>query len=129
MATFNGLDIFGPHVRMLPAPNDKARQINKYPATDGLQAIDMGGMGATTQVEGWLCSDSPYDVGYLEEQFWFWQADGGAYQLFDTMGDTYENVILQTYRPASPILPVIDFTTGIAGFGRMYIAIFLHLFA
>jgi hypothetical protein len=122
MATFNGVDIFGLHVRMTPRPLQKARQDNHYPGTTGIHRVDLGGVGGVVAVTGFLLAPTAYALGAVEAPFFQFQQDGGAYVLVDTIGRIWPNAILESYDPAEEVVVGID-ETG-TGWGRFYHALF-----
>jgi hypothetical protein len=95
MATFNGVDYFGPvcTVKAIPAP--RRLQINRYPGVNGLQAKDMGADGGEFVVEGWLIAPTPLDVGSLESDLFVAQQTGVLAYFVDNYGNQWPNCLLR----------------------------------
>ena|SRR5579859_4727816 len=126
MALFGGVDIFGPHIQIIPVQTPRMRQVNHYPGTEGLEVIDMGSMGGRSYATGVLIAPTGLALAAAESVFRAYEFNGGAFALVDTTGTVWFNVILEAFRPEGVIMPGADAFVG-NGYGRMYSAVFLHL--
>lgn len=126
MATFAGVDIFGPQVRMRVSPLPKAVQENHYPGATGVESLDLGGVGGIVHCEGWLVAPDAISVGALEQIFIDFQQDGGAYVLVDTQLRIWTNVILKSFDPGDLAPQAWDGFNGAftAAVARYYTATF-----
>lgn len=109
-------------VKMQTFAREVARQINSYPGVNGLEVLNMGSRGGTTNAEGVLYGNTLDEISTLMNQFINYQRDGGAYTLVDSKGTSWSTVILQSFKPASPVMP----SWG-GGYAQQYTAEFLHV--
>jgi hypothetical protein len=126
MASFNGVDL-GLVFRMNTAANPKSRQVNTYAGANGLEIIDQGSRGGSTDAEGAIINQTPYGLAAVDQQFRALQLDGSPFALVDTLGTTWPGVILVQYKPEGRVYRVIG-PFGLLYFGRKYRAEFLHVF-
>ena len=120
MATFNGEDL-GFIFAMNTAPATKSRQINTYPGANGLEVIDLGTRGGQTVLDGALFAANAASLAALEQSFRTLQEDGGPYNLVDTLGTAWSNVILVAFAPQGRVFSVVG-----GALARKYHAEFLH---
>jgi hypothetical protein len=120
-ATFDNVSL-GPLCTTRTYGNPHARQVNEYPGVNGLEVLNLGSRGGTTEAEGLLYGDTLLDLAAAFGTFIGYVRDGGAYTLEDSFGVSWDSVILVDFRPDG--LAKL-FTDG--GFCRAYKAVFLHI--
>jgi hypothetical protein len=121
MASFGGTNIFGTAVSMTTADNPRALQLNGFFGLSGLELLDGGLRGRSTQVTGLLYGDSQAALATAESLFRSFD-DGIARPLVDTLGITWPYVCLASFQPQGRIRQ----SPGGVLF-RTYKARFLHL--
>jgi hypothetical protein len=118
--TFAGVWL-GPICTTRTYANPVARQVNEYPGINGLEVLTMGSRGGTTEADGLLFGTSLDDLASRFCTFIDLQRDGGAYTLFDSLGTTWELVILVDFHPEGLVMQAPG------GCVRAYRALFLHV--
>lgn len=98
MPSFGATAIFGANVRMSTALNPVERQENPFPGLNGVQSLPMGQRGAVTVAHGLLVGSNPANLAFAEALFFSFY-DGLAYVLVDTLGRTWNNVVLEGFEP------------------------------
>ncbi len=121
MPSFGGLSIFGSGVRMTTTSLPRAQQANTFFGLSGVQLLDGGSRGRTTEVHGFLSGESPQSLAAGENQLRL-MGDGVSRILVDMMGTIWFNVVLERYQPKGRIC-----TTPSGGYLRAYQAQFFHL--
>lgn len=121
MPSFAGANIFGTSVTMTTCDNPRAKQLNAYFGLSGLESLDGGSRGRTTNVSGLLYGESPAALAAVESQFRALN-DGTSHTLVDTLGTVWPNVRLESFEPQGRVRRS---PTGILF--RAYSARFLHL--
>lgn len=119
--SFDGVSL-GPVCITRTYANPVARQINEYPGVNGLEVLNMGSRGGTTEAEGFLIATDLPSLGAAFATFIAYQRDGGAYTLFDSKGIEWPSVILADFRPDGMAKPALNF-----GYVQAYKALFLHI--
>ena len=121
MATYGGNNIFGSAVTMATSDNPRSKQLNTFFGLNGVESLDGGARGRTTQVTGILSWDSAAGLAALESSFRKYN-DGVARMLVDNLGNVWTNVRLDSFQPTGRIR-----ATAQGLFFRAYSARFLHL--
>ncbi len=121
MASFGGTNIFGTSVTMATSDNPRARQLNGYFGLSGLELLDGGLRGRSTQVSGLLYGSSQLALATAESFFRSFN-DGVARTLVDTLGVSWPDVCLASFQPQGRIR---QSPSGVLF--RTYKARFLHL--
>jgi hypothetical protein len=121
MPSFGGTNIFGAAVSMVTSDNPRANQLNAFFGLSGLESLDGGGRGRVTDVTGLLYGNLPASLSAAESLFRSFN-DGVSRPLVDTLGMTWPNVRLQSFRPQGRIR---QSPAGVLF--RAYQARFLHL--
>lgn len=101
--------------------NPQSRQINEYPGINGIEVLNLGSRGGTTEAEGLMWGSTFAELASLFGAFTALQLDGGAYTLVDIYGVVYQQVILVDFRPAGLVKPAAP------GYAREFKALFLHI--
>jgi hypothetical protein len=121
MPSFGGTNIFGTAVSMATSDNPRERQLNAFFGLSGLEALDGGLRGRSTQVTGLLYGGSAVALAAVESLFRSFN-DGVARPLIDTLGVTWPQVCLVSFQPQGRVRQ----SPGGVLF-RAYKARFLHL--
>lgn len=121
MASYGGTNIFGTAVSMVTADNPRQTQLNGYFGLSGLEFLDGGLRGRSTQVMGLLYGSSAVALASAESLFRSYH-DGVARILVDTLGVSWQGVCLTAFQPQGRIKQ----SPGGVLF-RSYKARFLHL--
>ena len=119
MAAFGGSNIFGVAVRMTTTKAELAKQINAFFGLDGNEYRSGGSRGYMTRASGVLVATNLSDLESARDNFYSYQ-DGVARDLADTMGKTWNNVLLQNFDPG-------QWSTDGTRWVQPYQALFLHL--
>lgn len=122
MPSFNGVNIFGRCVTMSTQVNPRRVQLNGFSGLNGIEMIDLGSEGKTTQVRGLLAGANASALGSAETLFRSY-LDGVAYSLVDLYGTTHLYVTLIQFQPSE--LMMYAATDGY--YLRDYQAVFRHL--
>jgi len=121
MASFNGVSIFGRAASFVTGDLILQRQENEFAGVDGVETLTLGSRGLMTEVSGLLTGATSADLATAESTFRSYR-DGNAYNLVDSYGTTWANVVLETFRPEGRIRQ-----DGYYGYLRPYRAVFRHL--
>ncbi len=121
MPFFGGVNIFGTAVVMITTDQPREKQINGFFGLNGLETLDGGSRGRTTEVRGLLEGSSAANLALTESAFRSY-ADGQTRVLVDNLGSTWANVCLETFAPAGRVR---QSPQGV--YFRTYRARFLHL--
>lgn len=113
--------------QMTTSPNPKARQINAYPGSDGLQVIDHGARGGSTLLLAAFGASTPGGLAATEGRMFALQQDGRPGTLVDDLDRTWSNVILVTFRTQGRVERIVSADLPRGGYGRVYVAEFLHI--
>lgn len=97
-ASLDGQPIFGTAVRMTTPINPVAMQVSPRPGLNGMPSIPLGQRGAVTMVAGLLSGVNPADYANAESLFFNFY-DGLPHVLIDTLGRTWNNVVLESFEP------------------------------
>lgn len=122
MPSFNAVNIFGRCVVMSTQVNPRRVQLNGFSGLNGMEMLDLGSEGKTTQVRGLLAGANTGALGTAETLFRSY-LDGLAYVLVDLYGTSHTYVTLTQFQPAD--LVMYSATDGY--YLREYQAIFRHL--
>lgn len=122
MPTFNGESIFGGQVRMSRSGAERAGQRNEYGGLNGKEFLDMGDRGLFTNVTGNHYFATAYELNAAQLLFDSYR-DGNVYELVDTLGNAWGNVLLDEFTMTGPIQRV----AGSGGYRQTYQAKFEHL--
>lgn len=125
-ASYDGFSL-GLIFKMETVGNPKSRQINSYPGADGLQVIDHGTRGRTTQILGALGASTPSGLAALEERMHQFQRAGRPSILINQFDVMFDGVILTMFRTQGRVQIAIGGGLPRGGYARMYIAEFLHI--
>ena len=121
MPSYGGINIFGTAVSMSTTDNPRDTQLNAFFGLNGLESLDGGMRGRSTQVTGLLYGTSPAGLASAEALFRSFN-DGIARVLVDNLGVAWSSVRLAQFQPRGRV--------GQSPFGvyfRSYQARFLHL--
>lgn len=118
--TFDGVWL-GPICTTRTYANPVARQVNEYPGVNGLEVLNLGSRGGTTEADGLLFGTDLYDLANRFATFINYQRDGGAYVLYDSFGTAWPLVILVDFHPEGLAMQAPG------GVVRAYRALFLHV--
>lgn len=121
MPSYGGINIFGTAVTMRTADNPRETQVNSFFGLSGLETLDGGLRGRSTQVSGLLYGNTPAQLAAAEALFRSFN-DGGARDLVDTLGTLWPSVRLGSFQPQGRVW---QSPGGV--FYRPYSARFLHL--
>lgn len=121
MATFNGAAIFGRAATLNTGDLILQRQENEFAGVDGVETLTLGSRGLMTEASGVLFGATSADLATAEATFRSYR-DGNAYSLVDSYGNTWANVVLETFRPEGRIRQDAYY-----GYFRPYRAVFRHL--
>ena len=121
MASFGGASIFGTAVSMATSDNPRETQLNAFFGLSGLESLDGGMRGRSTQVAGLLFGSTASLLANAEALFRSYN-DGVAHTLIDTLGVIWTSVRLASFQPQGRIRQ----SPGGVLF-RSYKAQFLHL--
>lgn len=100
---FDGKDLFGPGEHVIIPQAWQRRRIDYAAAgLDGVVSLDLGRRSRTLRQTGRLSADS---VNELQKMIAAIEArsDGGAYELFDRYGTSYNHVRLDGFQQKGPI--------------------------
>lgn len=122
MPSFGGTSIFGDNVKMATALNPVERQENPFPGLSGVQSLPMGQRGGVTIALGLLTGSTAPNYAVAEALFFSFY-DGLAYDLIDTLGRTWANVVLDSFEPQGD--RIRQSPSGV--YFREYVARFKHL--
>ena len=121
MLSYGGINIFGTAVTMRTADNPRAQQVNSFFGLSGLETLDGGLRGRSTQVNGLLYGNSPALLASAEAVFRSYH-DGIARVLVDSLGTAWPSVRLESFQPQGRVRQ----SPG-GSFFRSYHARFFHL--
>jgi hypothetical protein len=121
MPSFGGVNIFGTAVTMSTIDQPRAKQVNSFFGLSGLEALDGGARGRFTDVSGLLYGASPALLAAAETTFRSFD-DGVARLLVDSLGTSWQNACLESFRPMGRVRQ-----SPFGVYFRAYRARFLHL--
>ena len=123
MATFNGYDL-GLIEEDITEPNPAERQVNSYPAVNGLEVLEMGSRGAATKIRGTLSAPSLTELAAMKQDFGSSVLTAVKAELIDSEATVWPDVICTAFRPIGRrwLLGI----AGEAGVAQRYEAEFLH---
>ncbi len=98
MPSFGGVNIFGTAVTMSTADHPRAKQINSFFGVSGLETLDGGMRGRTTNVSGVLSGNSAAALARAEGLFRSYN-DGITRLLSDQFGVSWAGVRLESFQP------------------------------
>ena len=121
MPSFGAVNIFGTAVTMSTADFPREKQINAYFGISGLEALDGGLRGRSTNVMGLLSGPVAAGLAGAEALFRSYN-DGVARTLVDQFGTSWANVRLELFLPWGRVKQ-----SPSGYYFRPYHARFLHL--
>ena len=121
MPSYGGVNIFGASVTMSTVDSPREKQINSFFGLSGLETLDGGSRGRVTEVGGILYGSGAALLAGAESTFRSFD-DGVSRVLVDSLGASWGNVVLQSFRPMGRVRQ-----SPFGVFFRAYKARFLHL--
>jgi len=103
MPSFNNTAIFGIGVVMPTGDDERGRQVNEYPGRHGVEVVDLGSRGRTTEVSGTHVEFSVAGLIFVQGVFRSYR-DGIAYTLVDTAGRIWPGVLCERFNPTGAIM-------------------------
>jgi hypothetical protein len=98
MPSYGGAPIFGFAVTMATGDYELRRQENEFPGISGVESLTLGASGLFTEVDGTLAGSGSAGLAAAEGTFRSYK-DGVARVLVDNYGESWGNVVLDTFQP------------------------------
>jgi len=118
---YAGLSVFGIGVHMKTSIAAREIQFNAYPGVNGLESLDMGGRGRTTQVTGTLTGATINDLIAAKTQLESFN-DGTPRVFYDSAGFGWRNVLM-----GAPEFEASGYRNGGTAFFWSYGVVLVHL--
>ena len=122
MASFNGANIFDTAAVMATSSNPAQIQTNTYPMINGIETVNLGSRGRTTEVHGYLTGASRAEVASKCATWRNLMESAYVATLVTTDGTTFPYAYVGRFQEADRLMQ----TNG-GGFMRSYTATFIHL--